>query len=212
MGLIEWATSPWGRGSPDPHRVWPVVGVGDRRVVVSDRSRHLRAVLGKIRTSACRQLWASRRSRRPHSRASRAALLWRAAVPLDHGAAMFALLFTAFLPKVACKFAWVTYHWIAGIVLTVSVIFHIIHATFCLDFWSIWPDQADIEDASQKVAARVGPGRAGAAKVRQVSAGKQAVSPGHRVRGSRRHRDRRLHDEARAHAFLHAQSVSLRAT
>ena len=29
------------------------------------------------------------------------------------------------------QFPWVTYHWIAGIVLTVSILFHIIHATFC---------------------------------------------------------------------------------
>jgi cytochrome b subunit of formate dehydrogenase len=65
-------------------------------------------------------------------------------------AAMFALLFTAFLPKVGVQFAWVTYHWIAGIVLTVSVIYHVIHATFWLDPWSIWPDKADLEDAQKR--------------------------------------------------------------
>ena len=65
-------------------------------------------------------------------------------------AAMFVLLFTAFLPKVGVQFAWVTWHWIAGIVLTVSILFHIIHATFWLDFWSIWPDKTDIEDASRR--------------------------------------------------------------
>ncbi len=31
--------------------------------------------------------------------------------------------------------------------LTISIIFHIIHASFYLDFWSIWPDRADLEDA-----------------------------------------------------------------
>ena len=56
-------------------------------------------------------------------------------------AAMFALLFTAFLPKVGVKFPWVTYHWIAGIVLIASILFHIVHATFFMDFWSIWPDK-----------------------------------------------------------------------
>jgi len=64
--------------------------------------------------------------------------------------AMLALLLTAFLPKVGIKFAWVEYHWIAGIVLTVSVIYHIFHATFWLDFWSIWPDKEDIEDAQRR--------------------------------------------------------------
>ena len=65
-------------------------------------------------------------------------------------AAMLVLLFTAFLPKVGIQFNWVTYHWIAGSVLTVSIIFHIIHATFYLDFWSIWPDRRDIEDARKR--------------------------------------------------------------
>src|SRR4029453_5631916 len=56
-------------------------------------------------------------------------------------ASMFTLLFTAFLPKVGVKFPWVTAHWTAGSVLAAAVVFHIIHATFWLDFWSIWPDK-----------------------------------------------------------------------
>ena len=62
-------------------------------------------------------------------------------------AAMFVLLFTAFLPKFGIQFNWVPYHWIAGTVLTVSILFHIIHATFYMDFWSIWPDRSDLRDA-----------------------------------------------------------------
>jgi cytochrome b subunit of formate dehydrogenase len=65
-------------------------------------------------------------------------------------AAMFVLLFTAFLPKVGVQFAWVTYHWIAGVVLTVSIVYHVIHATFFMDPWSIWPDKADLEDAGRR--------------------------------------------------------------
>jgi cytochrome b subunit of formate dehydrogenase len=64
---------------------------------------------------------------------------------------MFTLLFTAFLPKVGVRFNWVTYHWIAGVVLTASILFHVIHASFFLDFWSIWPDRTDVEDASRRV-------------------------------------------------------------
>jgi len=66
-------------------------------------------------------------------------------------ASMLALLVTAFLPKVGVQFPWVTYHWIAGAVLTVSIIYHIIHATFWLDFWSIWPNKADVDDASRRM-------------------------------------------------------------
>ena len=39
-------------------------------------------------------------------------------------ASMFTLLITAFLPKVGVQFNWVLYHWIAGLVLTVSILFH----------------------------------------------------------------------------------------
>src|ERR1700682_6321201 len=64
--------------------------------------------------------------------------------------AMFTLLFTAFLPKLGIQFDWVTYHWIAGAVLTASVIFHVFHASFVLDFWSIWPDKIDLQDAFRR--------------------------------------------------------------
>jgi cytochrome b subunit of formate dehydrogenase len=66
-------------------------------------------------------------------------------------ASMFTLLFTAFLPKVGFRFDWVTYHWIAGSVLTVSILFHIIHASFFMDFWSIWPDKIDVRDAGRRI-------------------------------------------------------------
>ena len=59
---------------------------------------------------------------------------------------MFVLLFTAFLPVVGVKFAWVQWHWIAGLVLTASILFHIVHATFFLDFWSIWVGPKDIPE------------------------------------------------------------------
>jgi len=71
-------------------------------------------------------------------------------------ASMITLLFTAFLPKMGVLFDWVTYHWIAGSVLTVSILFHIIHASFFMDFWSIWPDRIDLRDASRRIFRFVG--------------------------------------------------------
>ena len=71
-------------------------------------------------------------------------------------ASMFTLLFTAFLPKVGVQFDWVTYHWIAGAVLTASVVFHIFHASFFLDFWSIWPDKVDLRDARRRILRSMG--------------------------------------------------------
>jgi len=71
-------------------------------------------------------------------------------------ASMFTLLFTAFLPKIGFQFDWVTYHWIAGAVLTASVVFHIFHATFFMDFWSIWPDKIDLRDGWRRTARFMG--------------------------------------------------------
>jgi formate dehydrogenase subunit gamma len=61
-------------------------------------------------------------------------------------ASMFVLLFSAFLPVAGVKFAWVQWHWIAGLVLTASIAFHLVHATFFLDFWSIWVGPKDIPE------------------------------------------------------------------
>ena len=60
--------------------------------------------------------------------------------------AMFVLLFTAFLPVAGVRFPWVEWHWIAGLVLSASIIFHIVHASFFLDFWSIWVGPKDIPE------------------------------------------------------------------
>jgi cytochrome b subunit of formate dehydrogenase len=65
--------------------------------------------------------------------------------------AMLALLVTAFLPRVGVRFPWVTYHWIAGALLTASILFHIVHASFWLSFKSIWPDRIDVRDAVHRL-------------------------------------------------------------
>src|SRR3954468_7225941 len=71
-------------------------------------------------------------------------------------ASMFVLLFTAFLPIVGVKFAWVQWHWIAGLVLTGAIIYHIIHATFFLDFWSIWIGPKDIPEFKAEMLREMG--------------------------------------------------------
>lgn len=65
--------------------------------------------------------------------------------------AMLTLLFTAFLPIVGVQFAWVTWHWMAGLVLTATIVFHVIHATFWLDFWSIWVGPKDIPELKAEI-------------------------------------------------------------
>ena len=53
-------------------------------------------------------------------------------------ACMLVLLFTGFLPVMGVKFAWVDPHWIAGVILTVVVLFHIVRALFFLTLSNIW--------------------------------------------------------------------------
>ncbi len=69
---------------------------------------------------------------------------------------MLTLLFTAFLPIVGVQFAWVWWHWMAGILLTASIMFHIVHATFVLDFWSIWIGPRDIPEFKAEMLREVG--------------------------------------------------------
>src|ERR1700686_1768356 len=71
-------------------------------------------------------------------------------------ASMFTLLFTAFLPIVGIRFAWVTWHWMAGLVLAASILFHIIHASFWLDFWSIWVGPKDIPELKAEIRRELG--------------------------------------------------------
>ena len=58
--------------------------------------------------------------------------------------AMLVLLVTAFFPVLGIQFAWVTIHWVAGVILTVMIVYHIIHATFWQDFWAMWIDRTDV--------------------------------------------------------------------
>jgi cytochrome b subunit of formate dehydrogenase len=152
VDLIEWAQSPWGKQIPI-HISWSllwVFAIGGLLFVVA----HAIYVRFWAKAAAHTGEPAPETARVPErvARHSLGARLFHAIMAV----AMLALLVTAFLPKVGVKFAWVTYHWIAGIVLTVSVLYHIIHASFWLDFWSIWPDKVDIEDSSKRVKRALG--------------------------------------------------------
>lgn len=148
MGFLEWATSPWGRLVPI-HIAWFLIWVA---VILGFLFFVVHAVY--LRYFAKPREFAGTISpvvaARIPQRVPRHSLTAR----LFHwimAASMFALLFTSFLPKVGVQFPWVTYHWIAGVVLTASILFHIIHASFFMDFWAIWPDRIDLRDAWRRV-------------------------------------------------------------
>ena len=71
-------------------------------------------------------------------------------------AAMLVLLITAFAPVMGIQFAWVTIHWWAGGVLTLMIVYHIIHATFWQDFWAMWVDGKDIKAGMAELSHMVG--------------------------------------------------------
>jgi cytochrome b subunit of formate dehydrogenase len=144
MGIIEWATSPFGQDVPI-HIGWFLIWIAGIAGLVFlvvhaifmkyfAKEREFAGVVSHATASSL-----PARIQR-HSLAARL-FHWVMA------AAMFVLLFTAFLPKLGVQFNWVTYHWVAGVVLTASILFHIVHAIFYMDFWSIWPDRADLQDA-----------------------------------------------------------------
>lgn len=59
-------------------------------------------------------------------------------------ASVLVLMVTALLPIMGFAFAWVTPHWITGLVLTGLVIVHIIRAVFWQDLASMWIGPRDL--------------------------------------------------------------------
>lgn len=148
MGVVNWATSPWGQRVP-LHIAWFLIWVA---AIAGLFFLIVHAIY--VRYWAEPEVFANAPSpeiaARVPARVPRHSLVARA-FHWIMAASMLTLLFTAFLPRVGIRFNWVAYHWIAGLVLTISVIFHIVHATFWLDFWSIWPDREDMDDAAKRM-------------------------------------------------------------
>ncbi len=64
---------------------------------------------------------------------------------------VFVLLGTSLLPVAGFKFPWVTAHWIAGVLLTVLVLFHVIRALIWLDRTAMGVGRDDGARAVQSV-------------------------------------------------------------
>ena len=144
MELIQWVTDPWGQHVP-AHIAWGLIWVavifGLLFMIV--HALYVAFVAGPKAFAKNPVPVASSAIPERVPRHSLAARLFHWVM----AASMLTLLFTAFLPRVGVRFNWVLYHWIAGIVLTVSILFHVIHSSFFLDFWSIWPDRIDLRDS-----------------------------------------------------------------
>jgi cytochrome b subunit of formate dehydrogenase len=152
VNIIQWAISPWGERVPI-HIAFGLIWV---------------AAIGGLLFLVVHAIWI--RYFAPADEYAAASAVNASAIPEEvkrHSLAarlfhwimalsMLVLLFTAFLPRVGVRFSWVTYHWIAGLVLIASIIFHIVHASAYMDFWSIWPDKIDIADAKNRTLKMLG--------------------------------------------------------
>jgi cytochrome b subunit of formate dehydrogenase len=155
MDLLSWARSPWGE-SVLIHISWDLFWaslVGGLLFLLAHGgymlfSQHRRRPQAEVdRMEAERSGLPARIPR--HSFVARV-FHWVMAF------AMLTLLITAFLPIVGVRFAWVQWHWMAGILLTASILFHIIHSSFFLDFWSIWVGPKDIPELKTEFLREVG--------------------------------------------------------
>src|SRR5262245_60469666 len=155
MDLVTWARSPWGEDVLT-HISWSLFWaslVGGFLFLVAHGgymlfSRHEKRDPAEVdRMETARKGLPARIPR--HSFVSRI-FHWIMAF------AMLTLVVTAFLPIIGIRFAWVQWHWMAGILLTASIIFHIFHATFVLDFWSIWVGPKDIPEFKAEMMRELG--------------------------------------------------------
>jgi cytochrome b subunit of formate dehydrogenase len=146
MDLVTWMTNPWGQSIPQ-HVAWYLIGMaiiaGFFFMIV--HAFYVRFVAPLKVFANNDTLLAPDKVPERVSRHSLAARLFHWVM----AAAILALLFTAFLPVAGVHFDWILYHWIAGVVFTLSICFHMVHA-LATDPWSIWPDKTDRRDMKRR--------------------------------------------------------------
>ncbi len=68
---------------------------------------------------------------------------------------MIALLLTGFLPILGIQFAWVTLHWVCGVIFTVSVLFHVVYALTRQDWRAMWIAPREFADTLSSLSGSV---------------------------------------------------------
>lgn len=93
-------------------------------------------------------------------------------------ASMLVLLGTGFLPILGFRFAWVAPHWIAGVVLAVLVLIHILRAFTVLKLSSIRIRRQEFSEAAQASATEVLGGPRIGKRIGKYSVGQKAFHHG----------------------------------
>ncbi|MDE2980318.1 MAG: cytochrome b/b6 domain-containing protein [Gemmatimonadota bacterium] len=149
MEFLRRALNPWGEDVPigvSWDLIWAAVIIGAVFVVVHALMVPKKVGTGEVDPDEAAGLPEKLQRHKPGARGFH----W------SMSATMFALLITAFFPVIGIQFPWVTIHWIAGVLLIVTVIYHIYHVFAKQDFWTMWIDRRDIEEGKQGLKAALG--------------------------------------------------------
>ena len=149
MEFLRRALNPWGEDVPigvSWDLIWAAVIIGAVFVVVHALMVPKKVATGEIDDNEAKGL---PEKLQRHTVGARG-FHW------SMSATMFALLITAFFPVIGIRFPWVTIHWIAGVLLILTVIYHIYHVFAKQDFWTMWIDRRDVEEGKLGLKAALG--------------------------------------------------------
>jgi cytochrome b subunit of formate dehydrogenase len=91
---------------------------------------------------------------------------------------MLVLLGTGFLPILGIKFAWVDPHWIAGVLLTLLVLFHIVRSVTTLTLSTVWLRWSEFSAALRATIAELRGGPRIARRIGKYSVGQKVFHHG----------------------------------
>lgn len=149
MEFLRRALNPWGENVPigvSWDLIWAAVIIGAVFVVGHALLVPKKVATGEVDEDEVRGLPEKLQRHKPGARGFH----W------SMSATMFALLITAFFPVIGIRFPWVTIHWIAGVLLILTVIYHIYHVFAKQDFWTMWIDRRDVEEGKLGLKAAMG--------------------------------------------------------
>ena len=149
MEFLRRALNPWGENVPigvSWDLIWAAVIIGAVFVVGHALLVPKKVATGEVDEDEARGLPEKLQRHKPGARGFH----W------SMSATMFALLITAFFPVIGIRFPWVTIHWIAGVLLILTVIYHIYHVFAKQDFWTMWIDRRDVEEGKLGLKAAMG--------------------------------------------------------
>ena len=141
MEFLRRALNPWGENVPIGvawDLIWAAVIIGAVFVVVHALLVPKKLPAGEIDEAEAKGLPDRIQRHKPGARGFH----W------TMSATMFALLITAFFPVIGIQFPWVTIHWIAGVLLILTVLYHIYHVFAKQDIRNMWIGRRDMKEGS----------------------------------------------------------------